>query len=192
MKTSAIQAANNDKASSPLIVVGHSYIARLKDNKSLGNYKATLIGKRGALSTELMECAASAAAGEKTPTVIIHAGGNELRDLNPDEVADGILQVTRAVKRSNKNARIAISGIIPRPREGPYFARKAEITNTILRNKAAQFKMCYINNSKRFLQDGSPRYELFDEHGIHLSAEGEKILSKSFKAVHHFLGLKGH
>ena len=112
---------------------------------------------------------------EKPDTVIIHAGGNDLRTMRnnptpPMQVANEIIDIGLACKK-NGASRVIISGVITR--KPKFLQDRCRDVNEVLASLCEISKFTYIDN-----KDITLDYLLKD--GVHLNDEGSVLLAQNY------------
>ena len=107
--------------------------------------------------------------GRKQPhKLIIHAGTNDLRRSNPNEVAEGIVELAENFKKDCKHTEVVISSLVTRC-DGEDVAAKVNETNTILKSSCVKSNLAFLDNSNK------NRTHL-NSRGLHLNRDGTSAL----------------
>lgn len=109
--------------------------------------------------------------------IIIYIGGNDVSDGVPvQSIILNILAILMVLHGARPGARIAVSGLLPRPRE-PELAVKIREVNRILKRLLGH---CFIPAQRRFLRRQSPRLDLYTRNGVHLNRDGSRMLQQCY------------
>eukprot|EP00112_Aurelia_sp_Birch-Aquarium-sp1_P005523 Seg1629.2 transcript_id=Seg1629.2/GoldUCD/mRNA.D3Y31 product="hypothetical protein" protein_id=Seg1629.2/GoldUCD/D3Y31 len=114
---------------------------------------------------------------------VIHCGTNNLdRDTSLD-IADGIKSIVSVVQRAKPNAKIIVTGLLPRDLRPSYRRQKIQCVNENLRNwcqNPAQQNIYYLKPEKEWLlHDGTLNTHLFYKDHLHLVEPGNNKFAKS-------------
>jgi len=112
--------------------------------------------------------------------------------VTPAQVAERIIQLLVKIHQLNPDASVGVSNILPMS-SGKYSGKRlSDINafivevNSCLKTLLLKYRFVQlINSHKCFICNSSPKVDLFDHTGYHLSGAGARILSMRFK---HFLG----
>jgi hypothetical protein len=112
---------------------------------------------------------------EKPDTVVIQAGGNDLRTMrnNPTpalQVAHDIIDIGLACKKKGAS-RVCISGVPIR--KAKFLQERARDVNEVLVSQCRLYNFTYIDNADITL-------EYLHNDGVHLNHEGTKILANNY------------
>ena len=172
------QMNNNDdahkskKVKRSITVVGDSLIKDIKSfniRKSLENKERVYVKSFPGATTQDMDFYIKPSIKHKPDSMIIHVGTNNLRsDESSEEIAENILKLAMDAKK-NVNE-IAISSIVVRDDD---LYSKGKAVNNILKRKAAEYDLCFIDNNNLKMSD-------LNGSGLHLNPEGSKKLEKKF------------
>ena len=147
----------------------------VKFNKCYRNGHARFQKFHGGRARHMKEYVQTHMLEEKPDTVIIHAGGNDLRTTrnNPTpalRVANDIIDIGLACKK-NGASRVIISGVITRK---PQFLQERCIeVNELLVSQCRLYNFTYIDNSDINL-------DCLQRDGVHLNEEGTDLLANNY------------
>ena len=151
-------------------IVGDSIIKGLKWWKmARGDTKVHMKCFPGA-TVEDMESYALPTVRKNPDEIIVHIGTNDLRNCTPRQVADSIVNLTENISQ-NSNARVTISGIVPRSDDDALNSKVTE-SNKILKTFAGNRSWSFIDNSRI-------NSSLLSKSGLHLNEKGNAALAKN-------------
>ena len=124
--------------------------------------------------------------------IIIHCGTNQLWTADPPSVLAGRLvrdmqDLLRTIRIWNPSAKIAISAVLPRPRDERHSTDRIKEANRALKSFAANNRLLFIRSFRKFMCGQQIRKEFFTD-GLHLNHKGKLALMKSFSQ--HFTNAK--
>ena len=115
--------------------------------------------------------------GRKQPDkLIIHAGTNDLRRSNPNEVADKIVALAKNFKKDCIHSEVVISSLVTRC-DGEDVAGKVNEANTILKSNCVKSNLAFLDNSN------ISRSHL-NSRGLHLNRNGTSELQANILNSH--------
>ena len=107
---------------------------------------------------------------------IVHAGTNNLRDSNPEELAEKVIKTFEKVKQKKSKAQLAYSSILRR--QGNAAANGISIkvfqTNKILKEELVLQGIDFIDNENIL-------YGNICDDGLHINQEGAKRFARHVK-----------
>ena len=110
----------------------------------------------------------------KYTCILLQVGSNDLENSSPEEVERGLLEIVGLLKTKQPDAKILVSGILPRWKkyaaDGMNFKNKKTVLNEKLKGNAA-YTFCP--------QDNFGRHMFYD--GTHLNSEGTAQLVSNYK-----------
>ena len=144
-------------------------------NKCYENGHARFQKWHGGRANHIKEYVVSHMKEEKPDTVIIHAGGNDLRTTrnNPtstSSVANNIIDIGSACKKHGA-ARVVISGVITR--KPKFLQERCKEVNELLESMCKLYNFTYIDNSGIGL-------DYLRSDGVHLNEEGTVLLANNY------------
>lgn len=125
----------------------------------------------------------------KTKAVVLHVGTNNVADADlPENIVEEFRDLIDTVQNINSNAHIVISSILPRKND-KLLNRIISETNTALNDFCREKKHHFLDNTDKFMKNGSPDTTLYSDH-IHLNPKGGKLLGENIRhMVNSILGL---
>ena len=141
-----------------------------------------LVSLSGRGIDEVAEAARRSVSGLEKGMLILQGGGNGLRQLGPEQTVRKIMDCVKEVKRAKK-VRVAVVGILGRPRETRGYEELRRETNRLLQLEVIKMKMecckregdygvSYLN-----MDDVLPP-GMYGRDGVHLSREGDRVMCR--------------
>ena len=170
-----------------LVLIGDSIIANLSRynniwRKHFDPLVTVNFGISGDRTQHILWRANDIKLSDKTKYVVIHCGTNNVDSNQPADIADGIINVGLAFKKTHPNIKIIVTGLLPRDLAVSSF-RRSRISNV---NKALQKKCEILPNCFYMKQDddwilegGELNKQLFYKDSLHLIEAGCDKLSSS-------------
>ena len=107
--------------------------------------------------------------GRKQPDkLIIHAGTNDLRRLNPNEVADRIVELAENFKKDCTHSEVVISSLVTRC-DGEDVDGKVNEANTVLKSNCVKSNLAFLDNS-------NINRSHLNSRELHLNRNGTSVL----------------
>jgi len=111
---------------------------------------------------------------QKPEMVIIHCGTNDLKQKEPKEVAESVVDLAKTISQSNENTAVVISGIV---RRGDALNEKAIKVNEILEDLCNKCNIGFIDNG-----DIDPETHL-NKSKLHLNVNGTNELENNLRNI---------
>ncbi|KAG0724644.1 hypothetical protein GWK47_040155 [Chionoecetes opilio] len=116
--------------------------------------------------------------GVQEGMVIMQGGGNSLRRLGPEQTVGKVMECLKDIKKDRKKVRVAVVGVMRRPRENAGYEEIRCDTNKRLQEEVVRIKAeCSKDPGDygvSFIDlDGALPQEVFGEK-VHLNWEGER------------------
>ena len=153
-------------------MVGDSQLFRLDSDKMSNKHHEVVLNAKSGVKVE-------EAANHVDPdadVIIVHAGTNNLRDSNPQEVAEKVMKTFKNIKKRSPKAQLACSSIFRR--KGTAAANgmnvKAFQTNKILKEELMLLGIDFIDNDNIL-------YGNICEDGLHINQGGAKRFARNVK-----------
>ena len=110
--------------------------------------------------------------------IFLLLGTNNFYSNTPEEIADGMMLLIKAVRKHQPNARIYQVGVMPR-RDGE---EKIKAINEIVKKRLAGTDVTYVEMSTGFLDENGKLIEsLFAGDGLHPNEKGYAIEAKNLE-----------
>lgn len=174
--------AESDRVQPPVeggtVVIGSSSIARWTDLDR--NYPAGQFIRRGLAGAHLADCTALVdrlVLPYRPRSVVVYAGDNDLADgATPAALLATYSEFVAQIHLALPQARIAFVSIKPSPSRQAALPSIRQANALIERFSAQDPRLAFVNIFTPMLDaNGSPRRELFDSDGLHLSAAGYAV-----------------
>ena len=104
-------------------------------------------------------------------SIILHVGTNDLKNLSPKQVANGIANLGSQISEESPNTNIVLSSIILRT-DNPQLAAKAAEANKLINSLCSKNKWKFINHS-------SINSSCLNSRGLHLNRKGTSYVAKN-------------
>ena len=104
-------------------------------------------------------------------SIILHVGTNDLKNLSPKQVANGIANLGSQISEESPNTNIMLSSIILRT-DNPQLAAKAAEANKLINSLCSKNKWKFINHS-------SINSSCLNSRGLHLNRKGTSYVAKN-------------
>lgn len=113
----------------------------------------------------------------KPVMVLVHAGGNDLAEgQTPENVANHFKKLVRRIHLENPEIRIGFISLKPSPARWTLVKQIREVNRLIETYTRTDSRLLFIDVFDLMLtESGSPRKELYDPDGLHLSPAGYKL-----------------
>ena len=111
--------------------------------------------------------------------VVILCGTNNIQCDSPEDIADGILEITVVLKKIYHSAKIVVCGLLPRDHRCSVNRVYVRETNDILFYKCNENHILFINPTGWTLENDSLKSNLFYIDNLHLVKDGNIKLSES-------------
>lgn len=173
------------KSMPPIRVVGDSMMKNVKSQlgcKAEGSGVESLSGARiGEVRRRVEEKAGEFKEGS---LLIIQGGGNDLENVGTEDTVREVVEAVKAVE--GKNVRVAVVGVMRRPREGERYERVRQRTNIRLQEALLQLKVEWLRGKKGNVSfvdlDGVLREGLdFTVDGVHLNQSGHERMGRRLR-----------
>jgi lysophospholipase L1-like esterase len=142
---------------------------------------------RGAGIKQIIGKAVTKAEEMREGILVVEGGGNSLGYLDDKETVDVIVKGVRMIREKNKDVKVAVVGVLPRPKEGEQYEKLRVATNRRLGEALCSLKASYIRNKDcgdvSYLDpDPIMNDRLFARDGVHLNREGVNVLGNKLKS----------
>jgi beta-glucosidase len=117
--------------------------------------------------------------------IVVQIGTNNLLADTPSEVAGGVLEVVRTLRRLEPQAHILVMGLFPRDRDpdGELRRRVAAVNRELEARVARGRKVSYLDIGAKFLEpDGSISPEVMYDY-VHLAPRGYQIWAREIEPI---------
>lgn len=176
---------------------GLKSIGRADDPETTAHFKEAFKGKRvldlgfgwDRIQNMLWRVENGELKGLRPKVVVIMAGTNNMsatraaRDNTAEEIAAGVLNLSKAVKKRLPAAKVIVMGILPRAEKGGKMRVTAAAANAILLKSAPAARFKFIDLSEKFVDEkGERRRELYRDK-VHLTPAGYSIWLAALKEV---------
>ena len=104
-------------------------------------------------------------------SIILHVGTNDLKNLSPKQVANGIANLGSQISEESPNTNIVLSSIILRA-DNPQLAAKAAEANKLINSLCSKNKWKFINHF-------SINSSCLNSRGLHLNRKGTSYVAKN-------------
>ena len=109
--------------------------------------------------------------------IVLHVGTNDIASFSPVDFVRKYLRLISAVKKCNESAIVAVSSILPRPRDPDQVNNQIAFINRELKKFGLQLGFSFIPSYRPFiLKDKSINLNLFACDKLHLSFRGSVAL----------------
>ena len=94
-------------------------------------------------------------------------------------------RLLQAIRRQNATARLAVSSILPRPKDWDVHGEKVKRLNKLLEKMARQHHFTFLKTYRAHWDQMKkmPRWDHFARDGLHLSARGVAALKNSLEGA---------
>lgn len=194
------------KAMNPeIVLIGDSITHHWAGVNSIGgedatpHFKAAFKGKRvldlgfgwDRIQNMLWRVENGELAGLRPKTIIIMAGTNNMtgtknaRTNDAKEIAEGVLNLVKSVKKKCPKAKIVVMGILPRAGKNDPMRSTAKEANSLLKariNKLAKRETIeFIDLSDKFVDESGERIKTLYRDSVHLTPSGYAIWAEALK-----------
>ncbi len=117
--------------------------------------------------------------------IIIHVGTNNIERSPEGEVCQQFVKLLQAIRRQNATALLAVSSILPRPKDWNAYGEKVQRLNKLLEKMQAQHHFTFLKTYRAHWDQMKkmPRRDHFARDGLHLSARGVAALKSSLEGA---------
>lgn len=126
-------------------------------------------------------------AGLSPKTIVIMAGTNNMtgtknaRANDAKEIAEGVVNLVKSVKRKCPKAKIVLMGILPRAGKNDPMRRVAKEANKYLKKFAEKKGLVFIDLSDKFVDESGERIKPLYRDQVHLTPAGYAIWAEALK-----------
>ena len=172
------------KARWPIVCVGDSMIKNIRRHMVMKGEKSQLVSLSGKGIEEVTEVARRSMSGLEEGMLILQGGGNGLRQLGPEQTVKKIIECVEEIK-VRKKVRVAVVGILGRPKESRGYEELRRETNRLLQQEVAKMKMEYCKHEGDYgvsfmnMDEVLPP-DVYGRDGVHLNREGDRLMCKRF------------
>ena len=147
-----------------------------------GNSKLVSLSGKGV--GEVVQAAKESMRGLEEGMLILQGGGNGLRQLGPAQTVQKLMECVREVKREKK-VRVAVVGVLGRPRETRGYEELRRETNRLLQQEVLKMKIEYSQREGdygvSYLDlDGALPPRVYARDGVHLDREEDRLMCRRF------------
>lgn len=127
--------------------------------------------------------------GLKPKTIIIMAGTNNMtgtanaRANDAKEIAEGVVNLVKSVKKKCPKAKIVLMGILPRAGKNDPMRTTAKEANSYLKKFAEKKGLVFIDLSGKFIDETGERIRPLYRDQVHLSPLGYAIWAEAIKGL---------
>ena len=108
--------------------------------------------------------------------VVVHAGTNDIQRQSKQQILDSYDRVIRTFKAIHTQGQLAISCILPRPRDEHWSGEKVKHINKYLIAHCRENGVLCFRTFSPFLSRNRARRDLFRD-GLHLNEQGDVLLT---------------
>jgi lysophospholipase L1-like esterase len=183
MKGFEDEARNNPPAPGQIVFFGSSTIRMWDLAASFPDLKTINRGFGGGEMADLPRYVGRVVTPLKPRVIVISTGGNDIeRGASAEEIAGNFQRMVETVQKELPAARVVVFGVKPYPAIAGKIAEVRK-TNALLRTFAEHGNnVVFIDVEKIVLgTDGTPRGDLFQEDGVHLTTEGYKLYTAALR-----------
>ena len=112
--------------------------------------------------------------------VILLCGTNNIQCDSPDDIVDGIIEITAVLKRIYRSAKIVVCGLLPRDHSCSVNRIYVKETNDVLFYKCNLNNILFVNPTGWTLENHSLKPNLFYMDNLHLVKDGNTKLAEMF------------
>ena len=167
----------------PIAVVGDSMIYRMSQYVKCNMQGSSFSSMSGAGLEEITNQVKIETRAMDEGLVVIQGGGNSLRRLGVQETARQLIGCVEDVKRDRKGVRVAVVGVIARPKENARYEQMRKDVNRRVHEWIMSRRLETANDRKEagvsFIDpDLFLREQSFFRDGVHLNDEGSAALGR--------------
>jgi hypothetical protein len=171
------------KKRAPIVLVGDSMLTHIRNVVKCEEEESGCLSLRGAGIKQVMQQAYRKAEEMGEGMIIVQGGGNGLGHLGVRENVRVIVEGVKKIKQLNQKAKIAVMGVLPRPRESAEYEGIRGEVNRWVGDELTDMRARQIsegdNNPVTFFD---PSHLLMNRHyardGVHLNREGVNIVGR--------------
>lgn len=117
--------------------------------------------------------------------VIIHVGTNNVERNSVGEICRQFGRLIQAIHHFNPTAKVAVSSILPRPKDWDVYGQKVMDINKALVRLQRNLDFTFLKTYRPFWNNYThmPRSNHFARDGLHLSALGVAMLKNSLEGA---------
>lgn len=122
--------------------------------------------------------------GIEPRAIVVQIGTNNTPVNTPGEIADGVLEVVRTLRRLEPQAHILLLGLFPRdPGPDGVLRRKVEAVNRAIEARVASEDVTYLDIGAAFLDaDGAISQDVMFDY-VHLAPRGYEIWAQAIEPI---------
>ncbi|KAG0724256.1 hypothetical protein GWK47_040956 [Chionoecetes opilio] len=154
-------------------------VKNVRRHVAMRDQKSVLVSLSGKGMEDVVKEVREQVNGVQEGMVIMQGGGNSLRRLGPEQTVGKVMECLKDIKKDRKKVRVAVVGIMRRPRENAGYEEMRRDTNKRLQEEVVKMKAeCSKDPGDygvSFIDlDGALPQEVFEGDKVHLNWEGEK------------------
>ena len=159
-------------------IVGDSMVRNVTKLIKCEEEGSGCVSLRGAGVKQIMESVSQNACDMKrNGLLIVQGGGNSLNALGPNETVECIMNTVRETQNKRKDIRIAVVGIMPRPKESKRYETMRNRVNKMIQEQVCALKLTLLKKREGDVSyldiDSVLTKEMYAKDGVHLNAEGD-------------------
>ncbi|KAG0720429.1 hypothetical protein GWK47_048534 [Chionoecetes opilio] len=153
-------------------------VQNVRRQVAMRDQKSVLVSLSGKGMEDVVKEVREQVNGVQEGMVIMQGGGNSLRRLGPEQTVGKVMECLKDIK-DRKKVRVAVVGIMRRPRENAGYEEMRRDTNKRLQEEVVKIKAECSKDLRdygvSFIDlDGALPQEIFEGDGVHLNWEGER------------------
>lgn len=173
------------KAKLPILVIGDSMVKNVRKHVTMREEGSALKSLRGKGIEEVANEARASIDTISEGMLVLQGGGNSLRNLGPDQTARKILECVKELKSRKKRVRVAVVGVLKRPRENQGYEEMRREANRKIQKGVLKMKIdigkSHEDYGVSFLDlDGDLPQQAYGRDGVHLNQKGEGVMCNRF------------
>ena len=165
---------SSEERKQSIVIAGDSIIKYVKGWELSDAKKRVTVKSFSGATVEDMDDFVKPLLRKQPDTIVLHVGTNDLRNSEPQKVADAITDPHK-IENQAPDINIAISGLITRTDSNELTSRVRE-TNRILRAFCNQNGWCFAPNRNTNASHLNPK-------GLHLNRTGSALLQDNFSSL---------
>ena len=163
------------------VVLGDSLLRHLPDNPKFS--KVVFPGiDCAALSEEIVNGHLDSVL-RNASLIIVLVGTNDIPCNFPRKVAIRVVSIGTLIQARFRGARVALSGILPRPEDKGLYSLAIKQTNKLIEEFCVGTNLVNLRRYKAFLSHNQPTLHHFSIDGLHLSEPGITTLYRQFMSA---------
>ncbi|KAG0701621.1 hypothetical protein GWK47_013883 [Chionoecetes opilio] len=145
-------------------------VQNVRRHVAMRDQKSVLVSLSGKDMEDVVKEVRKQVEGVQEGMVILQEGGNNLRRSGSEQTVGKMMECLKYIKKDRKKLRVAVVGIMRRPRENAGYEEMRRDTNKRLQEEVVKMNQVPGDYEVSFIDlDGALPQEVFERDGVHLN-----------------------